>query len=178
VDPARRAALGHGTIPLDIEDLLSAIPHRPPNLLLDRVLTLIPGCHGVGIKTVTGDECGPTGLSAGFVFPSTFALEAMAQLASVVVTYPAARDGDEHDGPQYQLGSVHRLDVQREVVACGALGLNVTILDQTDRGVVTVEGHALISGEPCVDAEFQLVPFGNLDSASPSWRRPPGTPPS
>ena len=40
----------------DIREIMERIPHRYPFLLVDRVLELVPGKSGKGIKNVTINE--------------------------------------------------------------------------------------------------------------------------
>lgn len=68
--------------PLHSSDPASYLPHRPPFLFLDRVVTLEPGKCASGIKRVTMETVG---------YPSLFLLESMAQLAGIAA---AQRESD------------------------------------------------------------------------------------
>ena len=41
---------------MDIEDILQAIPHRYPFLMIDRMVDVIPDVSAVGIKNVSINE--------------------------------------------------------------------------------------------------------------------------
>src|SRR5262245_22976821 len=70
--------------PLTI-DGLAALPHGPEFRFLDRLLSLVPGQHGIGEYTVRGDE---PFLRGHFpdqpMMPGVLLIEAAAQLAGTV----------------------------------------------------------------------------------------------
>jgi 3-hydroxymyristoyl/3-hydroxydecanoyl-(acyl carrier protein) dehydratase len=73
---------------LDRDALLAVLPHRPPFLMLDRVLALEPGRRILACKQVRADE--PLGMDAArgvAVFPLELVIEAVGQAAMVLVTY-------------------------------------------------------------------------------------------
>jgi len=69
---------------LDIHDILKAIPHRYPFLLVDRILEHVPGKRIVGLKNVTLNEPFFTGhFPENPVMPGVLIVEAMAQVGAV-----------------------------------------------------------------------------------------------
>ena len=42
------------TFTMDYRDIEAAIPHRPPFLLIDKVIDIVPGQSATGIKAVSG----------------------------------------------------------------------------------------------------------------------------
>ncbi|HEY8528152.1 MAG TPA: 3-hydroxyacyl-ACP dehydratase FabZ [Paenibacillaceae bacterium] len=71
---------------LDSEQLQRIIPHRPPFLLVDRLLELEPGKRGVGLKNVTVNEPFFQGHFPGYpVMPGVLVLEALAQVGAAVI---------------------------------------------------------------------------------------------
>jgi len=64
------------------------LPHRYPFLLVDRITEQVPGERAVGIKNVTGNEPwvpGHTFKTTGPIMPATQILEAMSQVAGLVL---------------------------------------------------------------------------------------------
>ena len=70
---------------MDILKILSALPHRYPFLLVDRVLSLQPGKSIVAIKNVTMNEPFFQGhFPHRPVMPGVLVIEAMAQAAGIL----------------------------------------------------------------------------------------------
>ena len=70
----------------DIVAIQKLLPHRYPFLLIDRVVNIVPGHSGVGVKNVTINEPFFVGHFPGHpVMPGVLIIEAMAQTAAVLV---------------------------------------------------------------------------------------------
>ncbi|WP_332060761.1 3-hydroxyacyl-ACP dehydratase FabZ [Bartonella sp. CB74] len=70
---------------IDIEKLLSILPHRYPFLLIDRIVEIDGEQKAIGIKNVTINEPHFTGhFPANPVMPGVLILEAMAQTAGAI----------------------------------------------------------------------------------------------
>ena len=70
---------------MDIEAVMKMLPHRPPFLLVDRILK-IEGNHIVGVKNVTMNEPHFAGHFPGHpIMPGVLQLEAMAQVAGILL---------------------------------------------------------------------------------------------
>jgi 3-hydroxyacyl-[acyl-carrier-protein] dehydratase len=71
---------------IDINEIMSIIPHRYPFLLVDRVIEIELNKSIVGIKNVTANEPQFTGhFPTRPVMPGVLIIEAMAQLSAVLV---------------------------------------------------------------------------------------------
>lgn len=71
---------------IDINEIMSIIPHRYPFLLIDRVTEIELNKSIVGIKNVTANEPQFTGhFPTRPVMPGVLIIEAMAQLSAVLV---------------------------------------------------------------------------------------------
>src|SRR3990170_6551863 len=73
-------------LPLEHEDIKAILPHRPPFLLVDRILELEPDKRIVGLKNVSMNEPFFVGHFPGFpVMPGVLIIEAMAQTGGVLL---------------------------------------------------------------------------------------------
>ena len=71
---------------IDIEKIISMLPHRYPFLLIDKVINIKKGESATGIKNVTVNEPHFQGHFPGKpVMPGVLILEAMAQTAAILV---------------------------------------------------------------------------------------------
>ncbi|MUT65043.1 3-hydroxyacyl-ACP dehydratase FabZ [Paenibacillus sp. NEAU-GSW1] len=71
---------------LDINEIQEIIPHRPPFLLIDRIIEVEPGVRAVGVKNVTMNEPYFVGHFPGYpVMPGVLIVEALAQVGSVAM---------------------------------------------------------------------------------------------
>ena len=141
-----------GVIALEIDDIVELLPQRQPFIFVDRVVSLIPGAHAVATKGVTGNEAGLSARKFGFVFPSTFVLEALVQLATVVVRAQDARAIDE----LWLLQELDRFDVSQEMTGADMIYLHVAVGDLAP-GRVTVHGRAELAGQDYVTTDFVLA---------------------
>ena len=87
--PPPKAAPPEPLIPadgaMDIEQVMKLLPHRPPFLLVDRILK-IEGNKIIGVKNVTMNEDFFRGHFPGHpIMPGVLQLEAMAQVAGIVL---------------------------------------------------------------------------------------------
>lgn len=78
---------------IEIERIMTMIPHRYPFLLVDRVVDLVEGESAIGIKNVSINEPFFQGHFPGNpVMPGVLIVEAMAQTAGVVVIHSLGQD--------------------------------------------------------------------------------------
>ena len=78
---------------VEIERIMSMIPHRYPFLMVDRVIDLVVGQSATGIKNVSINEPYFQGHFPGHpVMPGVLIVEAMAQTAGVVVIHSLGED--------------------------------------------------------------------------------------
>lgn len=97
---------------LDVNEIMKILPHRPPMLLVDRIIELDPFKSGVGIKNVTFNEPFFLGHFPGQpVMPGVLILEAMAQVGGIAMLYP-----EENRGKIALFGGIDNCKFKRQIV--------------------------------------------------------------
>ncbi len=139
---------------LTIQDILATLPHRPPMLLLDRVLEIEVGSRVVGEKLVTINEPFFQGHFPTYpVMPGVLIIEAIAQLGAVgLLRQP------EYQGKLPMFAGIDEARFRRQVVPGDTLRLEIT-LDKIRRGIGRGSGTASVDGQTACEARllFALV---------------------
>ncbi len=139
---------------LDIEGIQKLLPHRPPFLLVDRVVTFEPMKKLVAWKSVTMNEPFFPGHFPGHpVMPGVLILEALAQSAALLAMMSL---GPEEAGKLTFLMGIDGARFRRQVVPGDRLELHVEVTKQ--KGAVWKEqGTAIVDGQVCAEAEFMAM---------------------
>ena len=139
---------------LDIEEILSALPHRYPFLLVDRVLyyQLEPQPKLRALKNVSVNECFFQGHFPNHpVMPGVLVIEAMAQAAGVLTQLKQRAIGREC--PLFYLVKVDKARFTQLVRPGDQLILEVQE-KRVIRGMAQYQGQTLIDGKLAASAEF------------------------
>jgi len=137
---------------MTFEEIKTFLPHRYPMLLVDKIISLVPGKSAIGIKNVTGNEEFFQGhFPQRAVMPGVLLVEAMAQVAGVLfLSQP------EHKGKLPFFAGIDRVRFRRPVVPGDRLELRVNVLKvRGNTGKVAVE--ALVEGERVTSAELMFT---------------------
>lgn len=132
---------------LEADQIEAIIPHRYPFLLVDRMVEIEEGKHGVGIKNVTANEWFFEGHFPGHkVMPGVLIVEAMAQVAAVTLL----KDTDAA-GKIPMFGGIENMRFRRPVTPGDQLRLEFTlekIRGPIGKGKVraTVDGKLVADG--------------------------------
>lgn len=141
-----------GTI--DINRIMTMIPHRYPILLVDRVLELVPGESAVALKNVTMNEPHFNGHFPGFpVMPGVLIVEAMAQTAALVVVESL---GIEAEGKVVYFMTIDNARFRRPVTPGDSLHIHVEKI-QSRANVWKFKGVAKVDEKVCAEATFSAM---------------------
>jgi 3-hydroxyacyl-[acyl-carrier-protein] dehydratase len=139
---------------MDIVKILSALPHRYPFLLVDRVVEVIKGDRIHAYKNVTFNEEFFQGHFPGKpVMPGVLQLEAMAQAGALL-----AYEGAPFDPSQkvIYLMSFDGVKFRRPVVPGDRLDLHVRI--ERQKGAIwKLAGEAKVDGQTVSEAEMMAM---------------------
>ena len=139
---------------MDIEDILDAIPHRYPFLMIDRVIDVVPDEGAVGIKNVSINESYFHGhFPRRPVMPGVLIIESMAQTAAVLVV---ATLGPAMAGKLVYFMSVDDCRFRRPVVPGDQLFIHVTKKHRR-RNVWKFSAQAEVEGQAVAEATYSAM---------------------
>jgi 3-hydroxyacyl-[acyl-carrier-protein] dehydratase len=141
---------------LDVEAIQKILPHRPPFLLVDRVVALEPGVKLVAWKGVTMNEPFFVGHFPGKpVMPGVLILEALAQACALLAAKSMGPDEDPNDKLTY-LMSIDGAKFRRPVVPGDRLELHVEVTKR--KGAIwRSKGTAIVDGQAVAEADFMAM---------------------
>ena len=139
---------------LDIKQIMQAIPHRYPFLLIDRVVEVVHNGSAVGIKNVSVNESFFAGHFPNHpVMPGVLIIESMAQTAAVLVVETL---GPAAQGKVVYFMSIEGAKFRRPVVPGDQMRVQVT--KERNRGNVwKFHGVARVDGVSVAEATFAAM---------------------
>jgi len=133
---------------LDINDIQKILPHRPPFLLIDRIIEMETGKRIVGIKNVTINEPFFAGHFPNYpVMPGVLIIEAMAQTGGVL----ALRDEAIGSDKLVLFAAIEEAKFRRPVVPGDQLRLELEVL-QRHTTFARMKGKAHVDGQLVAEA--------------------------
>ena len=133
---------------LDINDIQKILPHRPPFLLIDRIIEMETGKRIVGIKNVTINEPFFAGHFPNYpVMPGVLIIEAMAQTGGVL----ALRDEAIGSDKLVLFAAIEEAKFRRPVVPGDQLRIELEVL-QRHTTFARMKGKALVDGKLVAEA--------------------------
>ena len=135
---------------MDIHQIMDILPHRPPFLLVDRILEL-SDTHVVGMKNVTMNESFFVGHFPGApVMPGVLQVEAMAQCGGILVlsTVP---------DPENYLTYFMKMDnvkFKQKVLPGDTLIFKNELITPIRRGICHMQAYAYANGKLVAEAEL------------------------
>jgi UDP-3-O-[3-hydroxymyristoyl] N-acetylglucosamine deacetylase/3-hydroxyacyl-[acyl-carrier-protein] dehydratase len=135
---------------LDIHQIMEILPHRPPFLLVDRILELSDK-HVVGMKNVTMNEDFFVGHFPGApVMPGVLQVEAMAQCGGVLVlnTVP-----DPENYLTYFM-KMDKVKFKQKVLPGDTVIFKCELITPIRRGICHMQSYAYANGKVVAEAEL------------------------
>ena|SRR5436853_7221777 len=147
---------------MDIQEITEILPHRYPMLMVDRILEL-NGESIVGIKNVSVNEPHFTGHFPGYpVMPGVLIIEAMAQVAGVLV----AKLAPHTLGKIMFLASVEEAKFRRPVVPGDQLRIEMKMV-RLKTTVAKIQGIATVDSQVVAEATL-MCKLTDRSSSVPS----------
>ncbi len=145
---------------MNIEQIIKLLPHRPPFLLIDRILELSDS-HVVGMKNVSMNEPYFVGHFPGSpVMPGVLQVEAMAQTGGILVLSSVP-------DPENYLTYFMKMDnvkFKRKVLPGDTLIFKAELISPIRRGICHMQAYAYANGNLVAEAELmaQIVKKDNV----------------
>lgn len=140
----------HAEPVFDINGIMRLLPHRPPFLLIDKILELSDS-HVVGLKNVSMNEPFFVGhFPLEPVMPGVLQVEAMAQAAGILVL---ASVPDPENYSTYFI-KIDKVKFKKKVVPGDTLVFKIDLLEPIRRGIVHMQGYGYIGNSVVVEAEL------------------------
>ena len=139
---------------LDYADIMHAIPHRYPMLMIDRVVEIVLDTSAVGIKNVSVNEQFFQGHFPNHpVMPGVLIVESMAQTAAVLVVETL---GPEAAGKLVYFMTIEGAKFRKPVVPGNQLRLLV-VKERSRGNVWKFHGTATVGGLSVAEATFSAM---------------------
>ena len=133
---------------LNIEQIQEIIPHRPPFLLVDKIVDYVPGEWAKGIKAVTVNEPFFVGHFPQYkVMPGVLIIEALAQVGAIaILSLP------ENKGKLAFFGGIKNARFKKQVRPGDVLELSCELIERRGpvgfgKAVAKVDGKVAAQGE-------------------------------
>lgn len=134
----------------DINGIMKLLPHRPPFLLVDKILELSDS-HVVGLKNVSMNEPFFVGhFPKEPVMPGVLQIEAMAQTGGILVL---ANVPDPENYSTYFV-KIDNVKFKRKVTPGDTLIFKIELIEPIRRGIVHMQGYGYVGDAVAVEAEL------------------------
>lgn len=137
---------------LDVDGIKKIIPHRPPFLLVDKILELEEGKRAVGIKNVAANEYYFAGHFPDYpVMPGVLIIEALAQVGAVAIL-----SIEENKGKIAFFAGIDKVRFKRQVRPGDQLRLETEII-KTKGPIGVGQAKATVNGELVARGELMFA---------------------
>lgn len=147
---------------IEVQEIAEILPHRYPMLMVDRIVDMTEDSI-VGIKNVTVNEPHFLGHFPGFpVMPGVLVIEAMAQVAGVLV----AKLAPHTRGKLMFLASIEDAKFRRPVVPGDQLRIEMKMV-RLKTTIAKMQGIATVDGQPVAEATLMCKLTDRLAATQP-----------
>ena len=134
----------------DINGIMRLLPHRPPFLLIDKIIELSES-HVVGVKNVTMNEPFFVGhFPKEPVMPGVLQIEAMAQTGGILVL---ANVPDPENYSTYFV-KIDKVKFKKKVIPGDTVIFKIELIEPIRRGIVHMQGYGYVGDSVLVEAEL------------------------
>ena len=155
-------------------DVLAALPHRFPILLVDRVREVVPGERLTAVKVVSLNEpwyAGVASTGTPPAYPRTLLIESWGQAAALLAGVEKPQESDStalgsDTGSTPLFGSVTGLRFHRPVHPGDVLIHRVRLAKRMGDNLI-FEGDTLCDGEPVITVQRMVLAFRPADVLRP-----------
>ncbi len=161
--------MSEGIAKMGVQEIYKILPHRYPFLFVDKILDLMPGKSGMGIKEITYNE-------HMLLSSPVLLIEAMAQVAGVILAYPLLGLGDslggerglKRGGGDYAgyLIEVKDIAFSGDVSAGDRLILNLALI-QKFGNLFRFDGRAIVGDKVVIKGELSIAVVKTAKSPPP-----------
>lgn len=139
-------------IVMDIQQIMRYLPHRPPFLLVDRVIALEIGKSIVALKNVSMNEPYFVGHFPNQpIMPGVIIVEALAQAAAILAC--KSTENEYQKAPLFLFAGIDNVRFKRMVVPGDQLRLEIDLINMRKK-FLKVQAIAKVNGEIACAAEL------------------------
>lgn len=139
---------------VDVQRLLQLLPHRPPMLMIDRMIDIVPNESATGVRAVSISDPIFQGHFPGHpIMPGVLIVEAMAQTAGALIMFSANATADTK---LVYFMSIDRARFRHPIVPGDVIHIPVK-LQRARKPVWRFSGEAYVNGKLCAEAEYSAM---------------------
>ena len=143
------------TTSADIVQIMKLLPHRPPFLMIDKVVDMVLGESGTGVKNISINEPFFQGhFPNNPIMPGVLQIEAMAQTAAMVIISSYPPEEAEHKGVLFM--TIDNVKFRKPVIPGDILKMHVEKIQQL-KNVYKFKGEAFVDDTKVSECTFSAM---------------------